>query len=268
MWNSDISKGTIKNNHIYKAIYLDVDGTLLNAQYDGEISYKVRETIKKANSHIAVGIASGRPLERVITIFDELHLTNPCIISGGAQIVAPITKEILWEQPILPEDLAEIRDVLDNTGKKVWVVDDLTELLYAPDMKLKNPINFFFTKIDEQLADEIIAKLSKSTLALTKEVAYHPGHVSLKITHAQATKQHALEKIAELLHLQDEDIIGVGDGYNDSSLFKVCGLKVAVGNAVKELKEVADYIAPSVSEDGVAHVFEKFILRENNHLVA
>jgi hypothetical protein len=39
-----------------------------------------------------------------------------------------------------------------------------------------------------------------------------------------------------------------------------CGLKVAMGNAVPELKAIADYIAPSVTDDGMATVIEKFIL--------
>ena len=39
-----------------------------------------------------------------------------------------------------------------------------------------------------------------------------------------------------------------------------CGLKVAMGNAVDDLKAIADYIAPTVDEDGVADVINKFIL--------
>jgi hydroxymethylpyrimidine pyrophosphatase-like HAD family hydrolase len=39
-----------------------------------------------------------------------------------------------------------------------------------------------------------------------------------------------------------------------------CGFKIAMGNANEELKQIADYVAPSVEEDGVAHIVEKFIL--------
>ena len=40
-----------------------------------------------------------------------------------------------------------------------------------------------------------------------------------------------------------------------------CGLKIAMGNAVPELKAIADFIAPTVEEDGVATVIEKFVLQ-------
>lgn len=90
--------------------------------------------------------------------------------------------------------------------------------------------------------------------------SWSKGKVSLLISHTAATKQHAILKVAEILKIDTHEIIGVGDGYNDFPLLMACGLKIAMGNAVLELKEIADYIAPSVDEDGVAHIIEKFIL--------
>jgi HAD superfamily hydrolase (TIGR01484 family) len=251
----------IKFKHDYKAIMLDVDGTLITNEYAGKISPKVKQTILRANSKVKVGIASGRPLARVGFIFDELKLKIPCVISGGTQIVDPITRKILWERPILKKDLTEIKKVIKNVPYKVWVVDEVEELLYSQTLTLKNPVNFFMSKIAEEEADRLISILSRiPTLALTKVVAYTPGFVSLHITHAQATKQHAIEKVAEILNLKKDMIIGVGDGHNDIPLFNACGLRVAMGDAVPGLKAQADYIAPSCLEDGVAHVFEKFIM--------
>ena len=39
-----------------------------------------------------------------------------------------------------------------------------------------------------------------------------------------------------------------------------CGLKIAMGDSVEDLKVIADYVAPTVEEDGLADVIEKFIL--------
>ena len=50
----------------------------------------------------------------------------------------------------------------------------------------------------------------------------------------------------------------MGDGYNDFSLLMACGLKVAMGNAVEELKSIADYIAPTVENDGLSNVIAKY----------
>ena len=82
----------------------------------------------------------------------------------------------------------------------------------------------------------------------------------MSIQHVEATKQHAIFEVAKLLHIDTHEIIGVGDGYNDFPLLMACGLKVAMGNAVPELKAIADYIAPTIDEDGVSDIIEKFVL--------
>jgi HAD superfamily hydrolase (TIGR01484 family) len=249
-----------KIKHKYKALMTDVDGTLIVNGGGNTISARVKKSIRESKDKISIGIASGRPLHQVTVIFDELGLQQPCVISGGSQIVDPVTKQILWEQPLLPQDVEAVTATLDNLNSKIWVVDNTEEILYNPGLTLQKPLSFFISKIQEEEANKIIARLSASgTLALTKVVAYDEGYVALHITHAEATKHHATIKVAELLNVTSAEIIGIGDGYNDMPLFKACGFRVAVGNAVAGLKEKADYIAPSVHEDAVAHVIEKFI---------
>lgn len=83
---------------------------------------------------------------------------------------------------------------------------------------------------------------------------------AIYITSGDATKQHAVVTLSETLGIPTEEMIGIGDHYNDFPLLMACGLKVAMGNAVDELKAIADYVVPTVEEDGVADVIEKFIL--------
>jgi hydroxymethylpyrimidine pyrophosphatase-like HAD family hydrolase len=88
------------------------------------------------------------------------------------------------------------------------------------------------------------------------------GTESVEVINSKATKQFGIYEVAKLLKIETHEIIGVGDGYNDFPLLMACGLKVAMGNAVPELKAIADFIAPSVQEDGLATVIEKFILEK------
>ncbi len=250
-----------KNKQKYKIILCDIDGTLLSNNKNGKISKKLRDTIIKARHNITVGIASGRHLDGVTGIFSELGLSKPCIINGGAQIVNPVTRKIMWEKPILPKDLKNITNLLNKTSDKIWVVDNNKEKLYSKNLSIKKPISFFIPKIQEKKADILIRNLSRyHTLSLNKVVAYHKGMIALHITHAGASKKHAALKLAEFLNVNRSEMIGVGDGYNDFPLFKGVGLKIAVGNAVPELKSRADYVTGSVDDDGVADVFGKFIL--------
>ena len=180
----------IKFKHDYKAIMLDVDGTLVTNEYEGRISPKVKQTILKANAKVKVGIASGRPLARVSFIMEELKLKIPCVIGGGTQIVDPLTGLIIWEQPILTKDAALLQKELQQVPYKVWVVDEVEEILLTPNLKLKKPLNFFMSKILEEEADRLISLFSNiPNLALTKVVSYTPGYVCLHSTHALTPKE-------------------------------------------------------------------------------
>ena len=85
------------------------------------------------------------------------------------------------------------------------------------------------------------------------------------INHTQATKQFGILKIAEILNISTHEIIAVGDGYNDFPLLMAAGFKVAMGNGVEDIKQIANYIAPSVEDDGVADVIERFVLNEKSN---
>ena len=62
--------------------------------------------------------------------------------------------------------------------------------------------------------------------------------------------------------MSKDEMIAIGDGYNDLSMIKFAGLGVAMANAQDIVKENADYITLSNDEDGVAAVVEKFILNK------
>lgn len=83
----------------------------------------------------------------------------------------------------------------------------------------------------------------------------------LEITPAGATKGEALARLARRLDVDRSAVIAVGDAPPDVGMIQYAGLGVAVGNATDEVKGAADYVAPPVEEDAVAHVVERFILR-------
>jgi hydroxymethylpyrimidine pyrophosphatase-like HAD family hydrolase len=64
----------------------------------------------------------------------------------------------------------------------------------------------------------------------------------------------------DYLGIEFDEILAVGDSFNDLSTFAVAGTKVAMGNAPDSLRQLADWVAPPVDEDGVAAVIERFIL--------
>lgn len=67
--------------------------------------------------------------------------------------------------------------------------------------------------------------------------------------------------MAEKLGISLQDIVSFGDDLNDREMLQISGMGVAVSNAVKEVKEIADDVTLSNDEDGVADWIEKNILQ-------
>jgi hydroxymethylpyrimidine pyrophosphatase-like HAD family hydrolase len=76
----------------------------------------------------------------------------------------------------------------------------------------------------------------------------------------KVSKAIALEKMGEFYSIRREEMIAIGDGFNDLPMIEYAGLGVAMGNAPEEVKDAADYITRSNDEDGVAKVIDLFVL--------
>lgn len=246
----------------YKALILDVDGTIVPNKKDGMPSENVAKAITKASKKIHVGIATSRPLFLLTHILKHLKLSGPTIINGGAQIIDFPSQKIIYEQTINKKNALEICKILKEMKVKFFIQDNGKDTPFSNSYISNKPFNIVVYGVKKSITiDNINKKISNIPSIVSHMVAsWTPGEFCLVIGPASATKQHAILQIAKILKIKTHEIIGVGDGYNDFPLLMACGLKVAMGNAVKDLKEIADYIAPSVDEDGVADVIEKFVL--------
>lgn len=75
-----------------------------------------------------------------------------------------------------------------------------------------------------------------------------------------SNKGIGVSAIAEYLGIKAEEVICMGDAENDHHMLQYAGLGIAMANAMEETKEIADYIAESNDEHGVAKSIEKFVL--------
>ena len=251
----------------YKSLLLDVDGTLVPAGPYTIPSERVRASVRQVHDVVGISLVSGRPLDWLNETFESLDIVNPCVINGGSQIIDPKTHKILWEQPIENASLATILSIIHEFGITSFTIND-------NGIEYKNPKDH---PIDKPLAVQLSYFNSKEDSDACIRRLQNVPHISchkfyswdknrnytqeVYITHSGADKQHAVRELIRLGGLNQSEIIAVGDSRNDMPLFEVCGLKVAMGNADDKLKRMADYIAPTVDEDGVAHVIEKFIIR-------
>jgi hydroxymethylpyrimidine pyrophosphatase-like HAD family hydrolase len=98
-------------------------------------------------------------------------------------------------------------------------------------------------------ADRLISFVADIT---GEVVATHAGTDIAQITHADATKGNALERICERFGVALDEVAAFGDAPNDLTLFARAGVSFAVANGHESALEVADKTVPPNFEDGVA----------------
>ncbi len=247
----------------YKAIILDVDGTLVTYDYNALPSQKVQEFINKALEHVAVCIATGRSFAFVEPILHSLGITyGLAIVNNGAQVIDIETKKSYYNQPLQSTDIQTIISILAEEKISFFMNAGKEDFRYQGNYLPPAVFNIYSRDLfSQKKIRRVIKKLRKyPKISILETTHSEPGLGGFVITHALATKQQGIWEAAKLLDLKPDEMVGVGDGYNDFPLLRACGLKVAMGNANDDLKEIADYVAPSVENDGVAHVIEKYIL--------
>ncbi|KKS96458.1 MAG: cof family hydrolase [Candidatus Gottesmanbacteria bacterium GW2011_GWA2_43_14] len=254
----------------YRCVVADVDGTLVVPAADRTTSASPRviEAVKKTQeAGIVFTIATARSLDWVTGLVTSLNLTAPIILDNGARIYDCMVQKYIHNLLLSSSKASEILDILGRFPYKKYIVDEKSRFEYVAGKteKFGPVVKMMVLHVDPYQASEIYEILSRLPgIKVTKSVSgTNPVKESIHITHNEAAKEIALRKIAELLGINMENIVAIGDSYNDFSLMTAVGFKAAMGNAVPEIKAIADYIAPSYEEDGVADVLEKFIIRDN-----
>jgi hydroxymethylpyrimidine pyrophosphatase-like HAD family hydrolase len=89
-------------------------------------------------------------------------------------------------------------------------------------------------------------------------------HVWLvEATAAGVDKGSGLRKLCEIMDIDPQRVLAIGDSENDIPMLRAAGFGVAMGNATESLKAIADWIAPPIEEDGAAVALRRWVLGED-----
>lgn len=246
------------------ALIFDLDGTAIPNDPKGMPSSRVIQTVKEAKKRCHVSVATGRPYEMCSKILEALEIDDICILNGGATLYSMKKKQPVWKLEIDRITLQKIFFKLKDY-RKYYVEDEKNSPRMPLDQYAKvinKPIGlsciFSTTKADGLKMLQIIKTFPGITAHMLH--SWKEGTYDIHITHELATKKHALHSLLAHLKVNHEDAMVVGDGNNDLPLFELAGLKIAMANGTDDLKKQADWVAPSVAEDGLAVAIEKYIL--------
>lgn len=251
----------------YKAVIADVDGTLVqpNAPANTRASKRIVQSVLQAEKKgLKFTMATARSLEWVTGLGESLSLSTAVILDNGARIYDYNRKEYVYELFLESSQVEEILQVLKPFNKVITIAGKKVRYEYKNNYDGSKVIKVVVLHTDPQLTDEIFLQVSTvKDVTVTKSISGdNPRVESIHVTHPRASKKESLIELAKYMNISLDKFIGIGDSYNDAGFLSICGLKVAMDNAVPQIKAIADYIAPSYNKDGVADVIERFILQQ------
>lgn len=237
-----------------------MDGTLLDDQK--RISPENANWIARAGQNgVTVMLTTGRGIQNIRPYVEELQLRSPLVaVNGGEVWKAP--GEVHKRIPLHHELIRKMREKALETG--VWYWAYTTEGIMNRDSWIDKPweeqiwLKFGYSSKDERLLKEI-----GEWLGTIPDIEVTNSHWSnLEIGPIGITKASGVEEVCRMLGIGLHECVAIGDGDNDISMLRACGLGVAMANAPDDVKQHADRTTASNTEDGVAEAL-KYVLTCN-----
>ncbi|WP_026505691.1 Cof-type HAD-IIB family hydrolase [Butyrivibrio sp. NC3005] len=266
----------------YRAIALDLDGTLTNSKK--EVSKRNKDAVKMAaQKGIKIIIATGRPTPGVTKISHVLELDKVggyVLAYNGGLIIDCKSGEVVRRETIPTEYYHTIVSSARRHGVTALTYDsegiitenDKDEYAHIEARINGIPVKKVF-QLDRVAANDPVVKFLivgepkklKPVYDDLKEkmegkvTIFYSEPYFLEVMPNGIEKASSLELLLNKLDIDRKYLMACGDGFNDIPMLKYAGLAVAMENAQEETKQWADFIAPSNDEDGVGIAIEKFI---------
>jgi Cof subfamily protein (haloacid dehalogenase superfamily) len=273
---------------LIRLVAIDVDGTLLDSR--GQLPEANLEAIAEAASRGArIAIVTGRSFNFALPAVERLADPLTLVVYNGA-IARMRSGETLLRR-LLPREAA--RDVLvateawrdsallqfDRSSRGQLVYDRLDwthpnrikfreknlalieEVPALEDALIEDPIQIAFNgsvATMRALVDTLRSTPALADLSISITEYLHRDFSLVDVAAAQTTKGTALATLAALLHIDRNDVMAIGDNFNDREMLEWAGIGVVMGNASAEMK--AGFTTTGTNDEaGLAQAIRKFV---------
>ncbi len=263
-----------------KLAAFDLDGTLMNGEQ--HISTRVRHALADARAQgVIVTLATGRMFAATVPFARDLQIDAPLLCYQGAWIQGlddaqpryrislpvPLTQEVLdlaesqaWHTVFYADGLIFLRETRYSDafyaallGDEYMLVDSWNVVIHQ-----HTPDKILFVADPEEIP-AMGQRLNAQLGTRAEVVRSHARFV--EVGPKNANKGTGLAWLTEQLGVPREAVMATGDQENDLAMVRWAGVGIAMGNADPLVKQAADWVAPSIEDDGAAVALERFVLR-------
>ncbi len=268
-----------------KLLAIDIDGTLVKDANSVTAPVDADAVRRAQEAGVKVTLSTGRLYDltrRWLSMFD---ITEPVISINGADIRSAEKTYYMDNIPIenVREAFACFRDIplakyISADNLIYHTKQDAFPLLKERwDFGYMGDCPAFVGENEEEMfealrgkpiqkiliwarAEEDIPKMHEAAQLLQGKMSVVRGdHANVEINSLTTSKGSGLKRLADIYGFDLSETMAIGDSGNDVSIIKTAGIGVAMGNAMQEALEVADYVTADVHNGGVAQAIDKFI---------
>jgi len=267
---------------MYKAAFLDMDGTLLRT--DHSVSEPTIRTIGQLTGKgIPVVLVSARPLDAMLPTARQLGLAEyPLVSLNGGYIVdqeKPIFQAIVGLEAAakVTEETRPFGATIAYYLQREWFAE--TNNSWTEHEQKIMDVKIRILPFSEMVRDWSARKTGPNKMMLMNDpgpIAEAEAHLKsifgntlnidtskptyLEVMDPGGSKSNAVRFLIEKMGLDRTEVVAMGDNYNDREMIQFAGMGVAMGNAPDEIKKVADYVTDTNNNDGVRKALEHFFL--------
>ena len=255
-----------------KLLLFDLDGTLLRS--DKSLSTATLDALDACRARgMLIGVSTSRGEKNCMDFLPKL-MPDVIIASGGALV--KYRGETVYTAEFPPaEAAAMIRTAREICGGAVEITIDTPDAHYwnytvdpmSWDKTWGGSIYTDYSEIPAHPLKICVQAFDDETAARLKaafpdcDCARFTGSDWYKFTKKSATKENAIPHLCGALGITPAEIIAFGDDFADIGMLALCGIGVAMGNAIPEVKAAADVIIGGNDEDGIAVYLAQTILK-------
>lgn len=253
-----------------RLLLFDLDGTLLRS--DKTISKATLKALNRCrNKGILIGVSTSRGEQNALSFIEELQ-PDVLIASGGA--VVKYKGEYIYKAEFSKEETRRIiESAREVCGEDCEITVDTQDSHYwnykidpkKQDQSWGDSIYTDFKDFEETSLKICVEIFDDSKAARLREILdwcdcirFSDGYW-YKFTVKTATKEQAIKELCCVCGISTCEITAFGDDYADIGMLKLCGMGIAMGSAIDEVKDRADLVIGSNDKDGIAEYLDAAI---------
>jgi len=263
-----------------RILALDLDDTLLRS--DLSISYRTRNAIKRLEqAGVTIVLASGRipeAMDRFSRLLGMHKKSGYLICNNGAFIQESNTGKVIHEVRIDAQTALTICDLASAEGFPVQMYED--DVMYVSSQNEYSSLDQRVTGLRQVVVENFRAMVGEGCYKLIipgdpmllgplemlirtyldyDVTLFTSRPYFLEILPKETDKGTALARIAEILGVNAEETMAIGDSMNDEAMIRWAGIGVAMANGDERVKNIANFVTDRTNnDDGVAEAIEKY----------